>query len=519
MILSRYHMETVFYIMLFVVKISSKLLGPVIRFAAKGKKQVLPPIANDIIKISATDLAEKIRKREISTLQICKAYIARISEVNPFLNAITEERFYDALKEAQEIDDFLSTTKMTSEQLAETKPLLGIPITVKESCSVKGMELSVGNLALSGTKASEDGAAVARLRSKGAIPLLVSTTPEFCFSTVSENKTRGKTNNPYDTTCTTGGSSSGEGALVGSGASIVGIGSDLGGSVRIPAGLCGVFGHKATGGVASSDGHFPATAEETKYFSAIGPLVRYAKDLKLVMNALVEPQHVSKLKLNQQVDLNDIEIAIMEDMNHSSYPETDPEIKAALQKAAMYLQKKFGSKIVNDKIEGLTEVTNIASYTIIASEKGEEALNHPAPLWEFIKGLFGSSDFSTPFACTLFQTRVLALLLDYKPNELIAVREKIWKFFGNNRILLIPTSFSSAKKHEEYLFSSLDIAYTVFANSCGLPATTVPCGLNKKKMPFGIQVIAGPYQDRICLAVAEELEKCFGGWTPPSKYM
>lgn len=126
---------------------------------------------------------------------------------------------------------------------------------------------------------------------------------------------------------------------------------------------------------------------------------------------------------------------------------------------------------------------------------------------EFLKSYFGSSDFSTQFSYSLFQTNVLTSLIHHDSSELLNMREKIWvnkfkkkyltchnfwcyfqNFFGDKRILLFPTSYSSAKKHVDFFFNSIDVAYTIFANACGLPATNIPCGLDRNGMAIGIQV-------------------------------
>lgn len=500
------------------MKLLSHIVRPFLFVASRGKRQILPPLKNDILTISATELAEKIRKRQISSQTVCQAFIDRIKEVNPILNAVSEERFDQAFLDAKDVDEFLSSTTLTEKELKETKPLLGLPFTVKETCSLKGMELSVGSLSLLGTKAQEDGTAVTRMKSGGAIPLLISNTPELCFSSGSESKTKGKINNPYNTTYTSGGSSSGEGALLGSGASIVGIGSDVGGSIRIPACFCGVFGHKPTANTVNTKGHFPKVSDDLtiKSFSVIGPLVRYAKDLKLVLKVLVEPEYMPKLKLDEEVDFTQIEIAFMEDFNNAALPGTDPDIKLAIETATNYLKENCGSTITNEKIDNLADSISISTYMLLSGEKTVAAFEHPTPFLEFLKSYFGSSDFSTQFSYSLFQTNVLTSLIHHDSSELLNMREKIWNFFGDKRILLFPTSYSSAKKHVDFFFNSIDVAYTIFANACGLPATNIPCGLDRNGMPIGIQVIAAPYQDRICLAVAEKLEKCFGGWVPPS---
>lgn len=130
--------------------------------------------------------------------------------MNPIINAIVADRYDDALFEAKEVDKFLAETTKTEDEIANDKPLLGVPVTIKESCSVKGLNLVVGARERIGIKAEENGAAVQKLVNAGAIPLCVTTTPEFCLSTETNNLVTGKTNNPYNVNYASGGSSGGE---------------------------------------------------------------------------------------------------------------------------------------------------------------------------------------------------------------------------------------------------------------------------------------------------------------------
>lgn len=172
----------------------------------------------------------------------------RINLVNPIINAVAEDRFTDALKEAQEVDAMLAQENVDLEALKRTKPLLGIPVTIKENLQVKGLSATMCCKLYKDVKAVEDGEATSRLRRAGAIILLVSTTPEFCLTIETYSKLYGVTRNPYNSLRSVGGSSGGEGALLGAGASLIGLGSDLAGSIRYPSAFNGVFGHKPTHG-------------------------------------------------------------------------------------------------------------------------------------------------------------------------------------------------------------------------------------------------------------------------------
>lgn len=174
------------------------------------RTKTLPPITDEVLLQSASTLAKKIRKRQLSSEDAVQAYIARIKEVNPYLNAVVEDRFEDAVRDAQEVDRLVTSHCKAEQEIEKETPLLGVPLTVKECCSVKGMSHCVGSLSRRGIKADKDSEAVELMRKAGAIPLLVSNTPELCLSWETTNLVTGKTLNPYNFLRTSGGSSGGE---------------------------------------------------------------------------------------------------------------------------------------------------------------------------------------------------------------------------------------------------------------------------------------------------------------------
>ncbi|KAJ8967319.1 hypothetical protein NQ317_000970 [Molorchus minor] len=498
-------MDFIFSILLLIVKVLNVVTHPLFVYFSKGKKKTVPPIRNDLLKISATDLAAKIRKKELPSEEICKAYIERIKEVNPVINAIVEERFQQALKEAKNVDDYLTKCSLSEEDLVKIKPLLGVPITVKESCSLQGMSLTGGLINRTGYKAESDGEAVARLKTSGAIPLLVSNTPELCGWVETTNFITGRTNNPYDTTCTSGGSSGGEGALLGAGASVIGLGSDIAGSIRVPAMFNGIFGHKPTARLVSIKGHFPYCYDE-KFKDAllVGPMTRYAKDLRLMMKILVGDKQTAHLKLNQEVDISKLKVFSMDNSKSILEPPVQDEIKSAIRDAVKYLSKQCGAKIMDHKFKELQY-----ALTVCAKDENQNLFV------ETLKSIFGQSDYSWFVMQFLILNKVFDTFVSDHSREVAIMKKELLEHLGDNGILIYPTMLSSAVKHYETFFVSSGISYLIIANSLGLPATNVPCGLDKNGLPIGIQIIAAPNQDRLCLAVAEELEKCFGGWIPP----
>lgn len=227
--------------------------------------------------------------------------------VGPLLNAIVEERFEEALNDAKKADKIVADTSTI--YVITNYPLLGVPFTVKESIAVKDMSHAGGSVPRAGRKATEDATVVAKLRAAGAIPLLVSTTPEYCLSWECSTLINGRTLNPYDSSRTPGGSSGGEGALIGAGASVFGLGSDIAGSIRVPSMFNGIFGHKPSAGIVSLDGHFPSSTDKNfNQYLTIGPMCRFAKDLPMLTHLIVDEKFLPMLQLDQPLHTKDIKI-------------------------------------------------------------------------------------------------------------------------------------------------------------------------------------------------------------------
>ena len=178
------------------------------------------------LKLPATKLAEKIRQFEIGVEELLQVFIERIYAINPSINAVVADRFSDAIGEAKEIDEMLcKMNREERDELAATKPFLGVPFTAKESFAVTGLPNSGGLVARQDHIADDDAVVVRRLRCAGAIPMALSNCSELCMWWESANKVYGRTCNPFDFSKIVGGSSGGEGAIIGAGGSVIGIGA------------------------------------------------------------------------------------------------------------------------------------------------------------------------------------------------------------------------------------------------------------------------------------------------------
>ena len=215
-----------------------------------------------MLKDSALSLAADIRAGRYTATAVVEAHIAQLERVNGRINAVVKTRYDEARREAAAADARIAAARAGN--ALETLPLLlGVPCTIKENFELEGTPQAAGLVARRHIVNDRDAVTVARLRDAGAIPLGVTNTSELCMWMESYNEVYGRSNNPYDPERIVGGSSGGEGAIVGSGASPFGLGADVGGSIRMPAFFNGVFGHKCSPGLVPNDGQYPAAQGRT----------------------------------------------------------------------------------------------------------------------------------------------------------------------------------------------------------------------------------------------------------------
>ncbi|KAH8310860.1 hypothetical protein KR044_003262 [Drosophila immigrans] len=497
-----------------------------------------PPITNRLLTYSLQELRLRLRSRKLKSYDLVNAYIERIKVVNPVLNAIVEDRFLAALREARAADKRIASAG-DLRQLFERLPLLGLPVTVKESCALSGMRFAVGSITRKRMRAHEDGAAVARIRAAGAIPLLVSATPEYCYSVDTDTLLNARTLNPYDFGCTPGGSSGGEGALNGAGASLFGIGSDIGGSIRIPSLFCGIFGHKPTGGIVPVDGHFPnSTDAEFKNYLVVGPMTRFATDLSPLLEIMAGPK-AAQLRLNEPIELTDLKVHYamgFPGLNGLMHQGVDRAIKRSIQKAVKYFQR-LGLQVQRARLPGFRNSLELGLSGIARLENMQFVLEGQFRMYDTLKELARSSTGNSIYTTNALIFDLMRRNSAFMPgNELRAYKQEtaqlitenfdglinftflLQEFLGDDSVLLFPTIHSTAPRHGFTSLHLWGVDYTLLFNVLGLPATHVPMGLDGNGLPVGFSVIAGPLQDRLCLRVAVELERAFGGWLPPSPH-
>lgn len=476
---------------------------------------------NPLLTYSAVRLARMIREREVSSRDIVAAHIARIQQVNPALNAVVQDRFAVALDEADAAD-----ARVRAGQ-TDLPPLLGVPCTIKECFALTGMPNTSGLVSRRDVVVSRDATAVARLRAAGAIPLGVTNLSELCMWMESNNRVYGRTNNPYDPRCIAGGSSGGEGAIVGAGGVPFGLGSDIGGSIRMPAFFNGVFGHKPTGGLVPGTGQYPMAANAALRYVTTGPLCRRAEDLMPLLRVLAGPDGEDAgclpLPLHDPagVDVRQLRVLVIPD--NGSIP-VSAELAAAQSRAAAALHGA-GARVTELRLPALRRSLEIWSAALHLSESPTFAslLGQGAAVRlgrELLRWALRRSPHTLPAiiltlvekAPALSRKRLLAAM-----DLLQELRADLTERLGSDGVLLYPPYPTTAPRHYRPLWPPFNWQYTAILNVMELPVTQVPLGLGKGGLPLGVQVAAGHGQDHVSIAVAQHLETALGGWVPPPR--
>lgn len=474
---------------------------------------------HELLTVSATRLAELVRDREVSAREVVDAHIARIERVNPVINAVVAERFDAARAEADEAD-------LRVRAGDSLPPLHGVPCTIKECFAFPGMPHTSGLLSRRGRTAEAPATAVTRLREAGAIPLGVTNLSELCMWMESDNRVYGRCNNPYDPTRIVGGSSGGEGAIVGAGGSPFGLGADIGGSIRMPAFFNGVFGHKPTGGLVPSTGHFPTSENEALRYLTTGPLARRAEDLMPLLRILAggDGRDAGCIDLElgdpDTVDVTRLRVWDVED--DGGRTSVSDDLRGAQRRVAAHLAS-LGCRVERTRIEELSLALEIWSSMLAeASDTTFAELlfeGQPIPAWrELLKWAFRRSDYTLPSIGLALIEKAVARF-PKRTAEMVAkgraLRKKLDALLDGPTIMLYPSYSEPAPKHGRPLLPPTRWVYAAAINVMELPATQVPLGLSREGIPLGVQVVGGHGNDHLTIAVARELERTFGGWLFP----
>ncbi|XP_048652668.1 fatty-acid amide hydrolase 2 [Marmota marmota marmota] len=441
------------------------------------------PVNEPLLLLSAIQLAKLIRQRKVKCIDVVQAYINRIKDVNPMINGIVKYRFEAAKKEAHAVDQRLSE-KLEDESTLEKKwPFLGVPLTVKEAFQLQGMPNSSGLVNRRDAISKTDATVVALLKKAGAIPIGITNCSELCMWYESSNKIYGRSNNPYDLQHIVGGSSGGEGCTLAAACSVIGVGSDIGGSIRMPAFFNGIFGHKP------SPGNLTWSEETSIVFHLLTSL-----------SSGISSYHICLFLYLFYKVVGHLENILGASVQH---------VKLKEMKYSFQLWITMMSTKGHDGKERVKFVDLLGDHG--------KPIN---PLWELIKWCLGLSVYTIPsIGLALFEEKLKYNKEKYKKFKAVeeSLHKELVEMLGDDGVFLYPSHPTVAPKHHVPLTRPFNFAYTGVFNALGLPVTQCPLGLNAKGLPVGIQVVAGPFNDHLTLAVAQYLEKSFGGWVCPGK--
>ncbi|MDI1482375.1 amidase [Polyangium sp. y55x31] len=467
--------------------------------------------SDELLSASTLKLASLVREGNLSPVDLVDLYIARIEAENPALNAVVADRFAHARREAREAADKLAQ-RSAEEPLP---PLFGVPCTVKEGIAVLGMPHTAGVFARKHLRAEQDARVVRRVRDAGAIVLGVTNMPEGGLWLETDNRVYGRTNNPWDLSRIPGGSSGGEAAILAAGASPFGIGSDIAGSIRIPAAMCGVFGHKPTGGLVSNQGYWPDVPGALDTFLCTGPMTRRAEDLWPLLGLMAERA------LEDQPSAIDLRGVTVYPLETTGAARIRPSKRQAVRRAAAALEAR-GARIAELRTRGLEKALFI--WTAMMEEEAGaltygEVLGNGRPI-RIARELLRAPFPSAPHTVQALIVAGVEALLKSVPAPIATwstagkrLREELEAELGPHGVILHPTYTRSAPRHWEPLLTPLDFVCTALFNVLAFPVTQVPAGFDDLGLPLGVQVAGRRNADALTIAVARALEEDLGGWT------
>lgn len=476
----------------------------------------------EFLKRSATALAAAIASGETTSREIVQAHIDRLGEVEPALGAIVFDRYDAALAEADAADARIAAAREGG-STGELPPLLGVPCTVKESFELVGMPNSAGVVWRKDIRSNSNAPPVQRLIDAGAIPLGVTNISELTLWVESDNRVYGRASSAYSAKRTAGGSSGGEGAAVGSGGSPFGIGSDIAGSIRVPAFFNGVFGHKPSHGLIPNTGQWPHASGSAAELLTAGPIARRAADLMPLMRVLAGPdgldENVREAELGDPAEVKLDGLPVLVSRDASFFP-ASKELLAARERAAGALAAlgadvrevslKSLRRALIHLLASLSESESDPLLTMLAPEGGP-----PLTLGDFMRSR--SQLHTWPTTWLVLSEALTASLPGSMERQVAAGRalaDELDAVVGNG-VLLHPPHSRVAPKHGTTVIRPWAVQPTAIFNVTRSPVTQVPLGLNRKGLPLGVQVVGARGNDHVTIAVAGALESAFGGWVPP----
>jgi Asp-tRNA(Asn)/Glu-tRNA(Gln) amidotransferase A subunit family amidase len=458
---------------------------------------------------SAFELLVLLRARKISALELADEYIRQIERLNPQINALVDFD-PDRVREQARTSDNASGT---------AGPLAGLPVTVKSSISTAGHRCEIGSQVNRGNIPTKDAMVVARLRKAGAVILGMTNCPEYLMAYVTENELHGRTNNPWNLDYTPGGSSGGESAAIAAGMSAAGLGSDSGGSVRVPAHFTGICSLKPTPGRIPGEGHLPPCIGPFSFLGAIGPMARTIDDVALLFHALSGHDPVDPASPPIQLrkpDLDEIKRLRIGYFEDDGLVPVTPETRQAVQDAARALREQ-GFDVRPFRPNGLEQARKLWElFFVRCGAMFEEPLvrGHEEKLSPVFRDFLARAHAAPPLTAD-------DVLTAWAEADII--RGKLLAQMQECPLLLCPVCSVPAFRHGERSWTIdgqqvkyLDaMRYSQWFNLLAAPAAVLPVGRSPEGLPIGVQIVGRPFEDEVLLKVASAIDREFGYAPPP----
>ena len=458
---------------------------------------------DELLDSSVRNLAEAIRSKQVSAKQVTTAFLDRISQINPAINAVIAVNEDAALKHAERADIALSGGETPGK-------LFGVPMTIKDSLDTFDMTTTWGTTGRQDFRPGRDATCVARLRNEGAILLGKTNTPEFTLSFKTDNLLFGKTSNPYDLTRTPGGSSGGAAAAIASGCTPFDVGTDTGGSIRLPSHFCGIAGIKPTSGRVPCTGNALPSTGLLAPLSQPGPMARRVDDLIYLLEIMQGPDfedpHAVPAAWQNPYDIDITRLRVGYHLDNGiSTPEAEIQdtITAAIQHLAAAGITCTEARPTGVEMAGFIysrlfaaddgEMVNLLledSRTTSASPPVADIVNRPAET-------LGTTEFA----------QLIHLWHNYQSSML--------GYFLEHDLLICPVNAKTAISHEQ-TEEFADYTYTAAYNLTGWPSVVIRAGTDSNGLPIGLQILARPFAEHDALAMAACLEDKLGSFDGPS---
>jgi amidase len=479
----------------------------------------------------AVQMLQALRERRISAVELLDLHLRRIEKYNPALNAIVTPDYTNARRSAEAAD--------AARKRGEDLPLLGLPVTVKDSINVRGLRTTVGMPDWAEAVVDWDAPLVSRLRAAGAVIMGKTNVPPMIWDWQANNPVFGRTNNPWDLERTPGGSTGGGAAALAAGLTPLEFGSDIAGSIRVPAAFCGVYGHKPSETALPRTGQFPFSPLPSNgmVMGVLGPLARSAADLALAFGIIAGPEEGEDAAWRLEIPparharLAGFRVAVLP---RPGWLPLDPEILAALDRLAGDL-RRAGATVAEAQPEGFGDLRQHTQvYMSLLWSVGGLILPPDGlqPLVDAYRALGDEFADAAVLGLTASAAGYFGLRIQREQ-----VRAAYRAFFRDWDVLLTPITLAPAFLHQPMAWPplvtlpgrTLDVAgqsvsedwafvYPGIATLSGQPATAFPAGLTHSGLPIGLQAI-GPYlEDHTPIEFAALVEREYGGFRPPAGY-